>query len=100
MGDSKYQAKATSRSISRPNSLLTMTPEREPINFDINMIEAPPEIQALIEHIKIVAEQFLYHWKTFPICESCSMVSLSNLKHSIICNDYFLLQQSQKPYLR
>lgn len=49
----------------RPNTLLP--PEKEPVNFQINLIGAPPEVEQLIEHIKAVAEQFLYHWKTFPI---------------------------------
>ncbi|XP_055309168.1 uncharacterized protein LOC129573035 [Sitodiplosis mosellana] len=68
---SKHQAEAaftTPRlTVSRPTSLLAMTPEKEPIIFDANLIGAPPEIQTLVEHIKIVAERFLYHWKTFPI---------------------------------
>ncbi|XP_039440636.1 uncharacterized protein LOC120421483 isoform X2 [Culex pipiens pallens] len=49
----------------RPNTLLP--PEKEPVHFQINLIGAPPEVEQLIEHIKGVAEQFLYHWKTFPI---------------------------------
>lgn len=49
----------------RPNSLLG--PEREPIDFTVNLLGAPPEVEQLVEHIKSVAEQFLYHWKTFPI---------------------------------
>lgn len=49
----------------RPNSLLG--PEKEPIQFDVNLVGAPPEVEQLVEHIKTVAEQFLYHWKTFPI---------------------------------
>lgn len=74
--DPEYQAEATftkSRStqisVSRPISLLAMSPEKEPIIFDINLVGAPPEIETLVEHIKIVAERFLYHWKTFPICK-------------------------------
>ncbi|XP_055923588.1 uncharacterized protein LOC129954019 isoform X2 [Eupeodes corollae] len=42
-------------------------PEREPVNFLVNLVGAPPEVEQLVEHIKLVAEQFLYHWKTFPI---------------------------------
>ncbi|XP_049281969.1 uncharacterized protein LOC125763166 isoform X1 [Anopheles funestus] len=49
----------------RPTSL--QPPEKEPVSFQINLIGAPPEVEQLIEHIKSVAEQFLYHWKTFPI---------------------------------
>lgn len=53
------------QNLSRPNSLLA--PEKEPIKFQINLVGAPPEVEQLIEHIKEVASQFLYHWKTFPI---------------------------------
>lgn len=55
------------QNLSRPNSLLG--PEKEPIKFPINLVGAPPEVEQLIEHIKDVASQFLYHWKTFPISE-------------------------------
>lgn len=54
---------------SRPTSLLSMAPEKEPLIFDVNLVGAPPEVEQLVEHIKTVAEQFLYHWKTFPICK-------------------------------
>lgn len=56
---------------SRPTSLLSLAPEKEPLTFDVNLVGAPPEVEQLVEHIKTVAEQFLYHWKTFPICK-CS----------------------------
>lgn len=49
----------------RPTSL--NGPEKEPVNFVVNLVGAPPEVEQLVEHIKNVAEQFLYHWKTFPI---------------------------------
>jgi hypothetical protein len=55
------------QNLSRPNSLLG--PEKEPIKFQINLVGAPAEVEQLIEHIKDVASQFLYHWKTFPISE-------------------------------
>ena len=51
--------------LTRPNSLLG--PEKEPIKFQINIVGAPIEVEQLIEHIKDVASQFLYHWKTFPL---------------------------------
>ena len=51
--------------LTRPNSLLG--PEKEPIKFQINIVGAPTEVEQLIEHIKDVASQFLYHWKTFPL---------------------------------
>lgn len=49
----------------RPSSLFNA--EKESLSFQINLVGAPPEVEQLIEHIKSVAEQFLYHWKTFPI---------------------------------
>lgn len=55
---------------SRPISLLSLAPEKEPLIFDVNLVGAPPEVEQLVEHIKTVAEQFLYHWKTFPIRKS------------------------------
>lgn len=54
---------------SRPTSLVPLAPEKEALIFSVNLTGAPPEVENLIEHIKIVAEQFLYHWKTFPICK-------------------------------
>lgn len=59
----------------RPNTLLP--PEKEPVHFQINLIGAPPEVEQLIEHIKAVAEQFLYHWKTFPISKQAAKIPLN-----------------------
>ncbi|KAK7794593.1 hypothetical protein R5R35_003607 [Gryllus longicercus] len=42
-------------------------PEREPVKFDVHLRGAPEEVVELVQNIKDVAEQFLYHWKTFPI---------------------------------
>lgn len=56
----------TFRQNERPNSL-PIGPEKEPINFVVNLVGAPSEVEQLVEHIKSVAEQFLYHWKTFPL---------------------------------
>lgn len=59
----------------RPNSLVapvdarTAKPEREPVAFAINLVGAPPDVEELVNNIRVVAEQFLYHWKTFPISE-------------------------------
>lgn len=54
---------------SRPVSLLLegTQPEREPLQFDVQLVGAPPEVEQLVNNIKQVAEDFLYHWKTFPI---------------------------------
>lgn len=62
-------ANLSNPSVSRPTSLLG--PEKEPVNFIVNLVGAPPEVEQLVEHIKLVAEQFLYHWKTFPIGKMC-----------------------------
>jgi hypothetical protein len=65
------------QNLSRPNSLLG--PEKEPIKFQINLVGAPPEVEQLIEHIKDVASQFLYHWKTFPISKDSEANLLSSI---------------------
>ncbi|KAL4132482.1 hypothetical protein QTP88_009622 [Uroleucon formosanum] len=46
---------------------MSFLPEKEPLKFDINLCGAPEEIVHLVDNIKKVGEQFLYHWKTFPI---------------------------------
>lgn len=60
---------------SRPNSLLLEAPppEREPLRFDVQLVGAPPEVEQLVNNIKQVAEDFLYHWKTFPIGKNDSV---------------------------
>nr|XP_024217346.1 uncharacterized protein LOC106677266 isoform X2 [Halyomorpha halys] len=45
----------------------TSLPEKEPLKFDVQLKGAPEEIVQLVQNIKQVGEQFLYHWKTFPI---------------------------------
>ncbi|KAK9508814.1 hypothetical protein O3M35_006279 [Rhynocoris fuscipes] len=42
-------------------------PEKEPLQFEVQLKGAPDEIVQLVHNIKQVGEQFLYHWKTFPI---------------------------------
>lgn len=37
------------------------------MKFDVHLRGAPEEVVELVQNIKDVAEQFLYHWKTFPI---------------------------------
>lgn len=56
---------------SRPGSLALdgAQPEKEPLQFDVQLVGAPPEVEQLVNNIKQVAEDFLYHWKTFPIGE-------------------------------
>lgn len=69
---------------SRPTSLLSLAPEKEPLVFDVNLVGAPPEVEQLVEHIKTVAEQFLYHWKTFPICKSILSFYTINFYHIFV----------------
>lgn len=49
------------------NESNSLQPEREALKFDVNLVGAPYEVEQLVFNIKKVAEQFLYHWKTFPI---------------------------------
>ncbi|XP_018011416.1 uncharacterized protein LOC108668684 [Hyalella azteca] len=44
-----------------------LEPQREQLTFNITTEGLPPESLALLEHIKQVAENVLYHWKTFPV---------------------------------
>lgn len=71
---SLYPLRTTENSLNSSDSL---QPEREPIKFDVNLVGAPPEVEQLVSNIKQVAEQFLYHWKTFPIGEKLLTVTYS-----------------------
>ncbi|XP_008202982.1 uncharacterized protein LOC100123730 isoform X2 [Nasonia vitripennis] len=52
----------------RINQDAAFQPEKEPVEFDCRHLRgAPAEVEALVHSIKEVAQQFLYHWKTFPI---------------------------------
>ncbi|XP_015590720.1 uncharacterized protein LOC107265616 isoform X2 [Cephus cinctus] len=45
-----------------------LQPEKEPVEFDTSHLRgAPAEVESLVHNIKEVAQQFLYHWRTFPI---------------------------------
>lgn len=66
-GPATLSVSASGTQMLRPQTLAG--PEREPIEFNINLVGAPPEVEQLVEQIKNVAEQFLYHWKSFPIGE-------------------------------
>lgn len=74
---------------SRPISLLSLAPEKEPLIFDVNLVGAPPEVEQLVEHIKTVAEQFLYHWKTFPICKSCFRFALRLTINFLVVSSFY-----------
>lgn len=60
-------------------------PEKEPLQFNINLRGAPEEVVQLAHSIKDVAEQFLYHWKTFPILLPPPLACASGTCKS--CND-------------
>ncbi|XP_026671760.1 uncharacterized protein LOC108627846 isoform X2 [Ceratina calcarata] len=52
----------------RQNNGDGLRPEKEPVEFDTSHLRgAPAEVEALVHNIKEVAQQFLYHWRTFPI---------------------------------
>lgn len=63
--------RSTSEGTTRPNSLFPperpLQPEKQPLKFEVNLVGAPPEVEQLVNNIKRVAEEFLYHWRTFPI---------------------------------
>lgn len=68
----------------RPNKLPFNQPEKEAINFYVNIIGAPPEVEQLINNVKDVASQFLYRWKHFPI----------SLPPAIDCKEFISLGES------
>lgn len=42
--------------------------QKEPVEFEtIHLQGAPAEVELLVNNMKSVAQQFLYHWRTFPI---------------------------------
>lgn len=53
----------------RPRNLVPdNNPEREALIFDTHVVlNAPEEVQNLIENIKEVASHFLFKWKSFPL---------------------------------
>lgn len=52
----------------RPRNLCPDNPEREALIFDSHVvINAPEEVQSLIENIREVASHFLFKWKSFPL---------------------------------
>ena len=49
------------------------------MDFDCRHLRgAPAEVESLVHNIKEVAQQFLYHWKTFPIVLPISLSSQNN----------------------
>ncbi|XP_068087135.1 uncharacterized protein [Anabrus simplex] len=60
-----------------------LEPEREPVKFDVHLRGAPEEVVQLVQNIKDVAEQFLYHWRTFPIVLPPPLATSGHATHSI-----------------
>ncbi|KAH1016914.1 hypothetical protein HUJ04_008066 [Dendroctonus ponderosae] len=77
-----------------------LQPEREPIKFEINLVGAPPEVEQLVNNIKQVAEQFLYHWKTFPIILPSPVSQCDSFPTSQVSSDGSLGRSKNKYHLR
>jgi hypothetical protein len=45
-------------------------PKRSPIRFNINASGEPSELDEFVSQIQTIAEQYLYHWDSFPFGES------------------------------
>ncbi|KAI4456830.1 hypothetical protein MML48_8g00015589 [Holotrichia oblita] len=82
------------------NSSDSLQPEREPIKFDVNLVGAPPEVEQLVNNIKQVAEQFLYHWKTFPIVLPSPVSQSDSFPTSHVASDGSLSRTKSKFHLR
>lgn len=68
-----------------------LQPEREPIKFEVNLVGAPPEVEQLVNNIKHVAEQFLYHWKTFPISKFLLLLFTLIVRRVWLCSNYSIM---------
>nr|CAH7734906.1 unnamed protein product [Callosobruchus chinensis] len=77
-----------------------LQPEREPIVFEVNLVGAPPEVEQLVNNIKQVAEQFLYHWKTFPIILPSPVSQCDSFNTSQVSSDGSLGRTKNKYHLR
>ncbi|CAH0564403.1 unnamed protein product [Brassicogethes aeneus] len=77
-----------------------LQPEREPIYFDVALVGAPPEVEQLVNNIKQVAEQFLYHWKTFPIILPNPVSHCESFPTSQVSSDGSLGRCKTKYHLR
>ncbi|KAI4456833.1 hypothetical protein MML48_8g00017365 [Holotrichia oblita] len=82
------------------SSQYSLQPEREPIKFDVNLVGAPPEVEQLVNNIKQVAEQFLYHWKTFPIVLPSPVSQSDSFPTSHVASDGSLSRTKSKFHLR
>ncbi|XP_048507153.1 uncharacterized protein LOC105689462 isoform X2 [Athalia rosae] len=65
--------------------------EKEPVEFDTSHLRgAPLEVEALVHNIKDVAQQFLYHWRTFPIILPPPLSSTSDGEDTLARKKYHL----------
>ncbi|XP_049817861.1 uncharacterized protein LOC109609412 isoform X1 [Aethina tumida] len=77
-----------------------LQPEREPLRFDVALVGAPPEVEQLVNNVKQVAEQFLYHWKTFPIILPSAVSHCDSFPTSQVSSDGSLGRCKTKYHLR
>ncbi|XP_063981609.1 uncharacterized protein LOC135164835 isoform X2 [Diachasmimorpha longicaudata] len=65
--------------------------EKEPVQFDASHLRgAPAEVESLVHNIKEVAQQFLYHWKTFPIVLPPPLSACSDGDETLVRKKYHL----------
>lgn len=65
--------------------------QKEPVEFDTSHLRgAPAEVEALVHNIKEVAQQFLYHWRTFPIVLPPSLSSCTEGEDTLARKKYHL----------
>jgi hypothetical protein len=65
--------------------------QKEPVEFDTSHLRgAPAEVEALVHDIKQVAQQFLYHWRTFPIVLPPSLSSCTEGEDTLARKKYHL----------
>ncbi|XP_014469880.1 PREDICTED: uncharacterized protein LOC106741940 isoform X2 [Dinoponera quadriceps] len=68
-----------------------LQPEKEPVEFDTSHLRgAPTEVEALVHNIKEVAQQFLYHWRTFPIVLPLPLSSCTEGEDTLARKKYHL----------
>ncbi|KAG8039024.1 hypothetical protein G9C98_003331 [Cotesia typhae] len=68
-----------------------LQPEKEPVEFDASHLRgAPAEVEALVHNIKEVAQQFLYHWRTFPIVLPPPLSACTDGEDTLVRKKYHL----------
>lgn len=70
---------------------LNIVLQKEPVEFDTSHLRgAPAEVETLVHNIKEVAQQFLYHWRTFPIVLPPSLSSCAEGEDTLARKKYHL----------